>query len=487
MLGNSDHLGPSFSKLLNCKLSQFPISYLGIPLRPTKLLKTDWIPLINKIENRLCSWKAHSLSSAGRLVLVKSVLSAIPTYWMSFYTLPTWVRNRIDMIRSSFLWNGGRIKKLVNWRTVCLHSNNGGLGIVDLHHFNLALLAKWLWRFLSSGSSLWKPWISSRHYASNPHLALHLTPTIKPSPFWSGVLSTLPRVKSLFHVKAGNGENCLFWLDTWHGQLPLSSSLPNLFSLSPFSHVSISNSLRLGADHFLPSSYFDLSTFAELLQAASILRSIQLAPQPDKFLWAPSPTTGFSVSSCYSYLNNPGRLFNFSRLWKCRLQPRMAFFQWCLIQNRINTRDRLFRFGIVPESSCVFCSTVTESIQHLFFDCDFSYRVWAATSTHLLGYVPTITTFFDHWQYNPPNIHLDPFVAVFSWCIWVERNDRVFHGTNPHFERACRRIIYFYSLSTGHSYSAPFRLRLPYSTTSPTESAGSTSADPIGRHHRQQL
>lgn len=78
MLGNADHLGQTCSSLLNCKIAHFPISYLGVPIRPTKLHRSDWFPLIAKIENRLLSWKAHSLSSTGRLVLVKSSFQQFP-------------------------------------------------------------------------------------------------------------------------------------------------------------------------------------------------------------------------------------------------------------------------------------------------------------------------------------------------------------------------------------------------------------------------
>ena len=219
MLGNSANLGPTISSLLNCNLALFPISYLGIPIRPSNLHRADWLPLISRIESRLSTWKAHSLSSAGRLVLVKSVLSAIPSYWMSFLKLPSWVIKKIDSIRRSFLWNGGNAKCLVNWKMVCLHRNHGGLGITDLRTFNQALLSKWLWRLLTPGNFIWKSWILCQHYHSNPHLALHLTTRSHPSPFWSGVLQTLPRVRALFQVKVKSGNRCLFWLDTWYGQI----------------------------------------------------------------------------------------------------------------------------------------------------------------------------------------------------------------------------------------------------------------------------
>lgn len=62
----------------NSQLDSFPISYLGIPLRPGKLHHDDWQRLLNKIDRRLASWKGNTLSRGGRLMLVNYVLSVMP-------------------------------------------------------------------------------------------------------------------------------------------------------------------------------------------------------------------------------------------------------------------------------------------------------------------------------------------------------------------------------------------------------------------------
>ena len=95
------------ASMLTCKVGEFPITSLGIPLRPTKLLHADWQPLFDKIDKRLAGWKGAIFSRAGRLVLVNSVLTAMPFYMMSFYHFPRWVRDMIDKIRSLF-WKGGK-------------------------------------------------------------------------------------------------------------------------------------------------------------------------------------------------------------------------------------------------------------------------------------------------------------------------------------------------------------------------------------------
>jgi hypothetical protein len=46
------------------------------------------------------------LSLGERLTLIKSILSAIPIYWMSLFRLPVFVRKRIDQLCRRFLWFG---------------------------------------------------------------------------------------------------------------------------------------------------------------------------------------------------------------------------------------------------------------------------------------------------------------------------------------------------------------------------------------------
>lgn len=52
----------------------------------------------------MAKWKAESLNKAGRVVLLKSSLDSLPTYWFSLFKLPVGVSKNIDGIRRKFFW-----------------------------------------------------------------------------------------------------------------------------------------------------------------------------------------------------------------------------------------------------------------------------------------------------------------------------------------------------------------------------------------------
>jgi len=73
------------STLLHYKTGSFPFTYLGLSLKSTILYKADWQPLLDRIDKRLTAWKGHMLSLEGRSILVNSVLTYLPLYFMSFF------------------------------------------------------------------------------------------------------------------------------------------------------------------------------------------------------------------------------------------------------------------------------------------------------------------------------------------------------------------------------------------------------------------
>jgi hypothetical protein len=51
-------------------------------------------------------WKKNLLTYPGREMLVKTMLSDIPTFFLTVFKMPKWGFAQIDKFRMSFLWKG---------------------------------------------------------------------------------------------------------------------------------------------------------------------------------------------------------------------------------------------------------------------------------------------------------------------------------------------------------------------------------------------
>lgn len=82
-IGCSDEEAAEAAAMMGCQLAPCPVRYLGIPLALRKPSPEAFDPLVDKIADRLPSWKAGMMTKAGRLTLIKSVLTAIPLHQLT--------------------------------------------------------------------------------------------------------------------------------------------------------------------------------------------------------------------------------------------------------------------------------------------------------------------------------------------------------------------------------------------------------------------
>jgi hypothetical protein len=78
--------------------------YLGLPLHFKKPTKEMYHLIIQKIGDRLPRWKKNQLTYPGRELLVKSVLTSMPTYFLTVFKMPKGGFSKIDRFRRIFLW-----------------------------------------------------------------------------------------------------------------------------------------------------------------------------------------------------------------------------------------------------------------------------------------------------------------------------------------------------------------------------------------------
>jgi len=63
---------------------------------------------VGKVRRRLSKWKGKSISMAGRLCLIKSVLSSLPLFYLSLFKILIMVMKEIMRLQRNFYWDGVR-------------------------------------------------------------------------------------------------------------------------------------------------------------------------------------------------------------------------------------------------------------------------------------------------------------------------------------------------------------------------------------------
>lgn len=79
--------------------------YLRLPEHLGRRKKDLFTSIVDSIRQKAASWSSRQLSSASKLVLLKSVLSAKPTFSMMCFQLPKSLTKRIQSELTRFWWD----------------------------------------------------------------------------------------------------------------------------------------------------------------------------------------------------------------------------------------------------------------------------------------------------------------------------------------------------------------------------------------------
>jgi hypothetical protein len=145
-------------------------TYLGLPSMVGRSKKSIFTFLKDRIWNRINSWRGRALSKAGKEVMIKSVLQSIPSYIMSIYLVPETLIKEIERMINSFWWGGGTNNggiKWLAWDKMAFPKDYGGLGFRNLHHFNMAMVAKQGWNFITNPNTLVAKVYKARYFPNS--------------------------------------------------------------------------------------------------------------------------------------------------------------------------------------------------------------------------------------------------------------------------------------------------------------------------------
>lgn len=190
--------------------------YLGIPFFLGAEKASFWDKVVHSITSIISSWNHKSLTMGGKILLIKSVLNAIPTYLMSIFQAPSQVIKDIRVSLRSFLWNdnlGSRKKiPLLAWDNICHPKELGGAGIRDLAYQNKVLGAKLVWKLYADPHRKWASIMLAKDLrGASKERIFTATSLLKGSAFWNFLVScrrvVLPYLSWVVH----NGKKAWFW------------------------------------------------------------------------------------------------------------------------------------------------------------------------------------------------------------------------------------------------------------------------------------
>jgi hypothetical protein len=131
-------------------------SYLGLPTLVGRKRTVAFQSIKDKVIRKLNNWKSKLLSLAGKEILIKAVVQAIPTYSMSVFLLPVSLCKDLNHLMQFFWWGHLCNDSKIHWMSWSRmgRAKIAGLGFRDLLMFNKALLAKQCWRLIQFPHSL---------------------------------------------------------------------------------------------------------------------------------------------------------------------------------------------------------------------------------------------------------------------------------------------------------------------------------------------
>nr|GFA85612.1 RNA-directed DNA polymerase, eukaryota, reverse transcriptase zinc-binding domain protein [Tanacetum cinerariifolium] len=196
------------------------------------------------------NWKMKTLSSEGRLALLKSVLGSSPIYYMSIYKVPSKALKCLEDIRLNFFIGADVKEKKISWfkwSRVLVSKDKGGLGVSSFFALNIALLLKWMWRFFNDKDALWSRFIRAVHGNSG---GIETHSRVSYSSTWLSIMIEVNKMRNkcidllkYMKIQVGNGLNTKFWEDVWMGNKNFKTSFPRIFALESDKNLTMADKM----------------------------------------------------------------------------------------------------------------------------------------------------------------------------------------------------------------------------------------------------
>nr|XP_027127775.1 uncharacterized protein LOC113743906 [Coffea arabica] len=381
------------SQISGFHVKSLPIRYLGCTLYSGRRKRSYFSDICTSVAKRVLSWKENLLSSGGRLVLLKSVLSSLPIHVLAASTPPKGVLRTLEKAFANFLWGTtekGSRYHWIAWDSLCKPYAEGGVGVRALTDAFDALSLK-LWWSLRQRQSLWAEFMHTK-YLHNLHACEAEFQPLQ-SITWKRLVTYQSLANSHIQWVLQNGL-INFWHENWTGTGPLCQQI------------------EIFEDHtvadFVLNGHWNIPMFRQWLLENIVSTILQITP-PDVFS------------------NQSDRM---------ALPAKISFFMMRMLSWRLPVQDVLQRFGVCRPSRCVCCQNPRlDSTDHVFCTGEVPRQVWQSFQVEI-GEFTTHSTLkhavIQWWLWPAKNMKLklvyQLLPSLICWHLWKARNAAVWEG-----------------------------------------------------------
>jgi hypothetical protein len=224
-----------------------------------------------------------------------------------------------------------------------------------------------------SDSSSWASWIRSYVHRDNKRR----DNISSCSSIWRYLISLIDLYRTLTIVELGDGKNTWFWLDSWLGGKSLSIQFLALYSQVQNPNLIVADCRSKIGWQIRNRHITSIQAEFELTRLLNLLENVELNDNADKRFMRFGPTKQFSVKGCYFALNFGGTTcLGNNEIWSSLTPKKCKIFAWLALHNRLSTKDRLVRKGLIDSTVCPFGCNSEESLDHMLFHCPYASTIW---------------------------------------------------------------------------------------------------------------
>ena len=252
-----------------------------------------------------------------------------------------------------------------------------------------------------------------------------------PSWVWRKILSLRPVIYTLIRHRIGNGQKTFLWYDNWYHLGPLWDRYGDriMYDSGLNGDSKVSQIIVGGLWKWPFPSSWDLRELTYQTPNNCLPNPLEV----DKTVWSLNTDGVFTIKSVWElWRNKQDTVPWYNLVWGQSTIPKVSFVVWMAIYRRLNTSDRLQLFGISTSSTCPFCLDYDESHPHLFFDCNFTHRIWHKCRVNAMfngNRSPGLKLFVNRESkgksVKSTITRLSLLCTVYH--VWIERNNRIFN------------------------------------------------------------